>query len=199
MRFAWQVSPRNYLLFSCHLFNEGVQLTQLGRRLAYDAQQAEAAKSKEEAGQVQHSSSSSGVLATFGAVGLAAAAAGVVGPRLRGSIVSAPFLAKNVKAILDHPAGPFTIFFWAPTMKWALSGANIVDYKRPVDNLSVGQQAALALTGAIWTRYAMVITPVNYNLAIVNVALCITGVYQLARKLVYDPFATDKQPMRVTA
>ncbi|CEM09255.1 unnamed protein product [Vitrella brassicaformis CCMP3155] len=36
MRFAYMVQPRNWLLFACHFCNEGVQLTQLGRRMAYD-------------------------------------------------------------------------------------------------------------------------------------------------------------------
>mmetsp|Transcript_53448 Transcript_53448/g.116697 ORF Transcript_53448/g.116697 Transcript_53448/m.116697 type:complete len:121 (-) Transcript_53448:82-444(-) len=31
MRFAWEVQPRNYLLFACHACNECVQLTQMGR------------------------------------------------------------------------------------------------------------------------------------------------------------------------
>lgn len=35
MRFAWQVQPRNLLLFACHVTNEGAQLTQLGRYMKY--------------------------------------------------------------------------------------------------------------------------------------------------------------------
>jgi Mitochondrial pyruvate carriers len=31
MRFAWEVKPRNYLLFACHMSNETVQLYQLSR------------------------------------------------------------------------------------------------------------------------------------------------------------------------
>ncbi|PHJ25890.1 brain protein 44 family protein, partial [Cystoisospora suis] len=37
MRFAYMVQPRNYLLFACHFSNEAVQLTQLYRKLAYNA------------------------------------------------------------------------------------------------------------------------------------------------------------------
>lgn len=36
MRFAWMVKPRNYLLLACHVSNEAVQLTQLGRKIRYD-------------------------------------------------------------------------------------------------------------------------------------------------------------------
>jgi hypothetical protein len=33
MRFAWKVSPRNYLLLACHISNETVQATQLTRKI----------------------------------------------------------------------------------------------------------------------------------------------------------------------
>ncbi|EEQ97165.1 hypothetical protein, conserved [Perkinsus marinus ATCC 50983] len=89
-----------------------------------------------------------------------------------------------------HPAGPFTIFFWAPAIKWGISAANLVDYKRPVEKVSIPQQLALFATGVIWARWSFVITPINYNLATVNVCLASTAFYHLIRKLVYDPFPT---------
>ena len=33
------------------------------------------------------------------------------------------------------------VFFWAPTFKWGISLANIADINRPVENISVPQQA----------------------------------------------------------
>ncbi|KAL9657539.1 hypothetical protein ABK040_000966 [Willaertia magna] len=36
MRFALQVKPRNLLLFSCHVFNESVQLYHLTRKVKYE-------------------------------------------------------------------------------------------------------------------------------------------------------------------
>ena len=36
MRFAWMVQPRNYLLFACHFFNEGVQLHHAKRKIEYE-------------------------------------------------------------------------------------------------------------------------------------------------------------------
>mmetsp|Transcript_6811 Transcript_6811/g.9227 ORF Transcript_6811/g.9227 Transcript_6811/m.9227 type:complete len:109 (+) Transcript_6811:74-400(+) len=35
MRFAWMVQPRNYILLSCHMANEGVQSYNLSRWLNY--------------------------------------------------------------------------------------------------------------------------------------------------------------------
>lgn len=36
MRFAWMVTPRNYLLLACHAANESVQLYQLQRKLRHE-------------------------------------------------------------------------------------------------------------------------------------------------------------------
>ncbi|ORY52570.1 UPF0041-domain-containing protein [Rhizoclosmatium globosum] len=81
----------------------------------------------------------------------------------------------------NHPAGPKTIFFWAPTAKWGLVIAGLKDINRPVEKLSVSQQVSLTATGLIWTRYATVINPVNYNLMSVNLFVGATGLYQMYR------------------
>ncbi|KAL4233404.1 Mitochondrial pyruvate carrier 2 [Mactra antiquata] len=77
--------------------------------------------------------------------------------------------------------GPKTIFFWAPTMKWALVIAGIGDIARPAEKLSITQSTALAATGIIWSRYSLVIIPKNYNLFFVNLFVAATGLYQLGR------------------
>jgi len=82
---------------------------------------------------------------------------------------------------VNHPAGPRTVFFWAPLMKWCLVIAGVKDLGRPADKLSVSQNVALAATGLIWVRYSLVITPVNYSLAAVNFFVGATGLGQLSR------------------
>lgn len=121
-----------------------------------------------------------------------------------------------VRNLSEHPAGPMTIFFWAPTSKWLLSVNNLMDLKKgssklcPIvflffflrhtfnflpsiilialdtDKMSLAQQIALTSTGVIWTRYSFVITPVNYNLAIVNAVLGVSSGYHLTRKINND-------------
>lgn len=93
----------------------------------------------------------------------------------------APQASSRLQAFLAHPAGPRTVFFWAPMMKWALVLAGLRDLNRPVEKLSLAQNLALTGTGFIWVRYAMVITPVNYSLAAVNFCVGMTGLSQLAR------------------
>jgi mitochondrial pyruvate carrier 2 len=73
------------------------------------------------------------------------------------------------KSFWNHPAGPKTIFFWAPTMKWGITAANIKDF-----------------TGLIWCKYSLDIIPKNYNLMSVNVVMAATGLYQLYRRMNYD-------------
>ena len=96
----------------------------------------------------------------------------------------------------------FDSHFWSPSMKWALVIAGIGDLQRPADKLSPTQSSgtpklihemvypdtdisiALAATGVIWSRYSTQITPVNYNLLLVNVFVAATGLFQLYR--IYD-------------
>jgi hypothetical protein len=42
-----------------------------------------------------------------------------------------------IRSFLAHPAGPFTIFFWAPTFKWMITFSNIKDLERPAHLISV--------------------------------------------------------------
>lgn len=101
-------------------------------------------------------------------------------PYLQTKVTGLP-LPKNVIHFLNHPAGPFTIHFWAPAFKWGISLANIADLKRPADKVSLEQQLAVTATGLIWSRYSMVVRPKNWNLFSVNVFMAGTGLYQLWR------------------
>jgi len=89
--------------------------------------------------------------------------------------------ASKLQKFMNHPAGPKTVFFWAPIMKWCLVGAGLKDLTRPADKLSVSQNVALAATGFIWVRYSCVIIPVNYSLAAVNFFVGASGMTQLYR------------------
>ncbi|CBI18807.3 unnamed protein product, partial [Vitis vinifera] len=80
------------------------------------------------------------------------------------------------------------IHFWAPTFKWGISIANVADFAKPPEKLSYPQQIAVTCTGVIWSRYSTVITPKNWNLFSVNVAMAGTGIYQLSRKIKHDYF-----------
>ncbi|RLM53042.1 hypothetical protein C2845_PMPSC006805 [Panicum miliaceum] len=85
-----------------------------------------------------------------------------------------------------------SVHFWAPTFKWGISIANVADFAKPPEKISYPQQVAVACTGIVWSRYSMVITPKNWNLFSVNVAMAGTGLYQLSRKIRQDYFSDEK-------
>lgn len=98
----------------------------------------------------------------------------------------APGLGQKLRQLYNHPAGPKTIHFWAPTFKWGISFANIADMQRPAELISYPQQCAITATGLIWSRFSTQIKPINYNLLAVNAFMAVTGIYQLQRKIRHD-------------
>jgi len=92
-------------------------------------------------------------------------------------------LSPAMKIKWNHAAGPRTIHFWCPVIKWGLVFAGMSDLARPVEKLSLNQSFSLLVTGFIWARYCLVIIPVNYFLCSCNVFLGITGLAQTARVL----------------
>uniref|UniRef100_A0A915PYF2 Mitochondrial pyruvate carrier n=1 Tax=Setaria digitata TaxID=48799 RepID=A0A915PYF2_9BILA len=54
-----------------------------------------------------------------------------------------PILPNFLKSSWDHPAGPKTVFFWGPTIKWCLVLAGLADLMRPAEKLSFFQLARL--------------------------------------------------------
>lgn len=81
----------------------------------------------------------------------------------------------------NSETGPKTIHFWAPFMKWALVIAGANEMNRPVEKVSGTQQLSLFATGAIWTRWSMVIKPKNMLLASVNFFLAAVSLVQIGR------------------
>ncbi|CAH1400877.1 unnamed protein product [Nezara viridula] len=93
------------------------------------------------------------------------------------------FVPSSLKPLWNHPAGPKTIFFWAPAVKWGLVVAGLGDVQRPVEKVSAKQYGALAVTGLIWSRYSVVIEPKNWSLLAVNLLVSLTSGYQVVRAL----------------
>ncbi|KAK1797842.1 hypothetical protein P4O66_008186 [Electrophorus voltai] len=90
-------------------------------------------------------------------------------------------LPAKLRPIYNHPAGPKTVFFWAPMFKWGLVLAGLADLTRPAEKLSTSQSAVLTATGLIWSRYSLVIIPKNWNLFAVNFFVGGAGGSQLYR------------------
>ena len=172
-RWAWVVQPRNLLLMSCHITNVCAQSNQLRRCIEYKLEsepnaQAEIAGLKEKA-----------------MLYLPIAAASIVaGPLVRKALTGTAIGSMVPYLVAD--AGPFTTHFWAPMSKWLISGASMMDINRPTDKISLSQYTALTATGAIFSRYALAVSPVNYMLCSVNIVLFGSSAYMLGRKVKAD-------------
>ncbi|KAE8132618.1 hypothetical protein BDV38DRAFT_260594 [Aspergillus pseudotamarii] len=103
------------------------------------------------------------------------------GRRFQSSDAAAAEQQSTFQRLWNSPVGVKTVHFWAPVMKWSLVIAGISDLGRPAEKLSLTQNGALTATGAIWTRWCMIITPKNYLLAAVNFFLGCVGVVQVGR------------------
>lgn len=95
-------------------------------------------------------------------------------------------LPAKLRPLYNHPAGPKTVFFWAPMFKWGLVLAGLADMTRPAEKLSTSQSAVLTATGLIWSRYSLVIIPKNWNLFAVNFFVGGAGASQLYRIWRYE-------------
>lgn len=79
-----------------------------------------------------------------------------------------------------HPARPAESVLTLLS-QWSLVIAGINDMNRPVEKMSGTQQVALLATGAIWTRWCLIIKPKNILLASVNFFLGAVAGYQVVR------------------
>jgi len=176
-RWAWVVKPRNLSLMWCHVANVIAQTNQIRRALEYKVENGEQEQVTE-------------LLKKVGVAGGITAAAIVGGPAARSAISEANLgFVSNIAAA---DAGPFTVHFWAPMSKVFISGASMLDLNRPTDTISLPQYAALTLTGFFFTRYALLVTPINYTLCGVNVALFLSSFWHFGRKIKAD-FIDEKE------
>ncbi|KAJ5474316.1 hypothetical protein N7475_003882 [Penicillium sp. IBT 31633x] len=106
---------------------------------------------------------------------------GAQGFRWQSSEAGASQQQSTFQRLWNSPIGVKTVHFWAPVMKWCLVIAGISDFARPAEKLSLTQNAALMGTGAIWTRWCMIIKPRNVLLATVNFFLGCVGAVQVTR------------------
>lgn len=175
---SFTIVPKNLLLMSCHIANIGAQVNQLRRCMEYKMENGEQDKVND--------------LVRKAAMG---------GAVLTGAVVASPMIRKTlidmnmgfVSSVAAAPAGPFTVHFWAPMSKWLISGASFLELDRPTEKISLAQYSALTLTGLFFSRYSLLVVPINYNLSAVNVALFGSSAWHLGRKINADYINPDKK------
>jgi hypothetical protein len=148
-RWAFVVKPQNLLLAGCHVTNVAAQCNQMWRALEFKR-----SKGEDEA--------VNDIMMKAGATAVGAAACIVAGPTVQSAIAGANLGVVSTVAAAE--AGPFTVHFWAPMSKWLISGASFLELDRPTEKISLAQYSALTLTGFFFSRYALLVQPINYTL-----------------------------------
>jgi len=170
-RWAYIVKPQNLALCACHVSNVCAQTNQMRRAIEHKLANNELA-------QVKQMGINAGIFigSTLGLI--------VAGPAIQSAVVGAGL--GPVSTFAGAAAGPFTVHFWAPMSKWLISGASFLDLNRPTDKVSLPQYIALTATGLFFSRYALLVAPINYMLCSVNVALFSSSAWHLGRKVKAD-------------
>ena len=168
---SWVIIPKNLLLMGCHLANIVAQCNQLRRGIEYKLDQGQ----QEEVNKMAQQAALGG--AVF-------AGSFAFGPMVRSRLSQANL--GIVSSIAAADAGPFTVHFWAPASKWLISGASFMELDRPTEKISLPQYSALTLTGLFFSRYSLLVVPMNINLSSVNVALFLSSAWHLGRKINAD-------------
>lgn len=176
-RWAWVVQPRNLPLMYCHVANVAAQLNQFRRALEYKMEQGQEQQVYDMAQKI-------------GMGGVVAAASVVAAPMVRSAMTPPKGV---VSEFLVSDAGPLTVHFWAPMSKWFISGASFLELDRPTDKISLPQYSALTATGFFFSRYSLLVNPINYPLCAVNVALFVSSVWHLGRKVKADYIDEKKE------
>lgn len=170
-RWAYIVKPQNLLLASCHATNVVAQANQLRRSIDYQKEQG-------------NDDVVNDMYMKSAAVAAGGAACVALGPFAQSALTGANLGVVSTVAAAE--AGPFTTHFWAPMSKWLISGASFLDLNRPTDKISIAQYTALTLTGFFFSRYSLLVKPVNYTLCSVNIALFGSSGWHLGRKIKAD-------------
>mmetsp|Transcript_15763 Transcript_15763/g.24510 ORF Transcript_15763/g.24510 Transcript_15763/m.24510 type:complete len:209 (-) Transcript_15763:197-823(-) len=168
---AWVMIPRNSLLCACHITSVLAQSNQM-RRLYEHRQEEGDTEGSQRIATISAAVVGAGVTTFFG-----------------GNFVKDAAVTMNlgpVSTLAGAAAGPSTVHFWAPISKWMISGASFIDLNLPPDKISLNQYTALTLTEFFFSRYALLVTPINYMLCSVNVALFLSSAYHLGLKVNAD-------------
>ena len=70
-------------------------------------------------------------------------------------------MADGLMKFINSPVGPKTTHFWGPVANWGIVGAAILDYNKPVENISKNMTAVMFFYSCFFMRFAWRVQPRN--------------------------------------
>ena len=67
----------------------------------------------------------------------------------------------GVMKFINSPVGPKTTHFWGPVVNWGIVGAAILDYNKPVENISKKMTGVMFFYSCFFMRFAWRVQPRN--------------------------------------
>jgi len=91
-----------------------------------------------------------------------------------------------LKTFINSPVGPRTVHFWGPAANWALVGAGILDYNKPVNMISERMTMTLFAYSCMFMRFAWMVQPRNLLLLSCHASNATMQLALLRRKLAHN-------------
>tara|TARA_B110000285_G_C14776241_1_gene446353 strand:+ start:142 stop:393 length:252 start_codon:yes stop_codon:yes gene_type:complete len=70
-------------------------------------------------------------------------------------------MADSIMKFINSPVGPKTTHFWGPVANWGIVGAAILDYNKPVENISKKMTGVMFFYSCFFMRFAWRVQPRN--------------------------------------
>ena len=91
-----------------------------------------------------------------------------------------------LKAFINSPVGPKTVHFWGPAANWALVGAAMLDWNKPVDMISERMTMTLFAYSCMFMRFAWMVQPRNLFLLSCHASNATMQLALLKRKISHN-------------
>ena len=93
---------------------------------------------------------------------------------------------EGLMKFINSPVGPKTTHFWGPAANWAIVGAAIHDYNKPVENISKNMTCVMIMYSCFFMRFACRVQPRNLLLFSCHFSNASMQSFLLSRKLRWE-------------
>lgn len=95
-------------------------------------------------------------------------------------------MLSKARAFWNSPVGPKTTHFWGPALNSLFVAQGLYEWNRPAEKISRNMQCVLSMYSALFMRFALRVTPVNYFLFCVHLSNFTLQSNLLIRRLRYE-------------
>ena len=95
-------------------------------------------------------------------------------------------MLSKARAFLNSPVGPKTTHFWGPALNSLFVVQGLYEWNRAPEKISRNMQCVLSMYSALFMRFALRVTPINYFLFCVHLSNFTLQMNLLIKRLRYE-------------